>query len=302
MTFNFIDYLVAKKSVDDRALNRNVLQSLVQHLGPIKALGPLDILDIGAGIGTTLERLVEWNILGNAAYTAIDLQPENIAEAARRLPLWAARLGFRIQQQAKGIFIFQRPHQRISVILHAINAFDFVARKVGLQKWDLVIAHAFWDIVDIPILLPDLLSLIRTDGFYYFTINFDGQTIFLPEIDPSLDREIINLYHRHMDEKTVGDRSVGGSQTGRKLFEQQKLAGGQIIDAGSSDWVVFPHENGYYEDEAYFLHCIVDTIQTALQDRAPFDIYPWIEQRHRQIDQNELVFMTHQLDFLGKNN
>jgi SAM-dependent methyltransferase len=300
MTFNFANYLSAKKSVDDRALNRGVLQSLVQHLEPIQAQDPLHVLEIGAGIGTMLERLLEWKILGNTAYTAIDLQPENIAEAARRLPSWAANLGFRIQQKAAGIFILQRPNQRLSIMLQAIDAFDFVNRNVGLQKWDLIIAHAFWDIVDIPTMLPDLLSLLRSDGFYYFTINFDGQTIFLPEIDPSQDREIIELYHRHMDEKTVGGHYVGGSQTGRELFEQQQLAGGQIVDAGSSDWVVFPSTDGYHEDEAYFLHCIVDTIQTALQDQAPFDIQPWIEQRHMQIDQNELIFITHQLDFLGK--
>jgi hypothetical protein len=94
----------------------------------------------------------------------------------------------------------------------------------------------------------------------------------LPEIDPAQDREILNLYDRHMDEKTVGGRSVGGSQIGRKLFEQQKLAGGKIIDAASSDWVIFPGENGYHEGEAYFLHCIVDTIQSALQDQVSFEL------------------------------
>jgi hypothetical protein len=56
MTFNFANYLSAKKSVDDRALNRGVLQSLVQHLEPIQAQDPLHVLEIGAGIGTMLER------------------------------------------------------------------------------------------------------------------------------------------------------------------------------------------------------------------------------------------------------
>jgi hypothetical protein len=43
MTFGFIDYLAAKKSVDDRALNRHVLESLAQCLEPIYAQGPLHI-------------------------------------------------------------------------------------------------------------------------------------------------------------------------------------------------------------------------------------------------------------------
>jgi SAM-dependent methyltransferase len=226
MTFGFIDYLAAKKSVDDRALNRHVLESLAQCLEPIYAQGPLHILEIGAGIGTMLERLIEWNILGNVNYTAIDLQPENIAEAAHLLPVWAERLGFRVQQQLAGTFVLRSPLQRITVTLQAIDVFDFVARERNSQQWDLLVAHAFLDIINLPTLLPDLISLPNAGGLYYFTINFDCQTIFLPEIDPALDREIINLYHRHMDEKTVGGRAVGGSQTGRRLFEQQKLAGG----------------------------------------------------------------------------
>jgi hypothetical protein len=76
LTFNFIDYLAAKKSVDDRALNRHVLKSLVQHLPPIDAQGLLYVLEIAAGIGTMIERLVQWNILARSFISLKSIWPD----------------------------------------------------------------------------------------------------------------------------------------------------------------------------------------------------------------------------------
>jgi len=38
-----------------------------------------------------------------------------------------------------------------------------------------------------------------------------------------------------------------------------------ILDAGSSDWVIFAGPQGYPSDEAYFLHFIIHTIGTACE-------------------------------------
>jgi len=80
--------------------------------------------------------------------------------------------------------------------------------------------------------------------------------------------------------------------------------GVEIIEAGSSDWVVYPAARGYCADEAYFLHFIIDTLQSALENhealatrREPFS--EWIALRHRQIQANQLVYIAHQLDFVG---
>ncbi len=292
--FSFIDYLAAKKSVDDRALNQNVLKSLAGHLSVVNQK-PLHVLEIAAGIGTMLQRLVEWQVLKNVVYTAIDLRPEYIAEAWRRVPRWAEKQGFSVQPKAGRTLVFERSHQRIELVLEAVDVFDFVEREQNSRRWDLLIAHAFWDLVDISSLLPTLLWLLKPAGCYYFTINFDGETILLPEIDPQLDARIIKRYHAAMDEQSVG----GSSRSGRKLFAGLNSAGAKIIGAGSSDWVVFPGEEGYPADEVYFLHCIIDTIHATLQGKTPFDIAPWIAHRHNQISQNKLIYIAHQIDFFG---
>ncbi len=65
-TYSFIRYLAAKKSVDDRALNQHVCQSLNRTLSqPDYQRAPLKVLEIGSGIGTMLERLLDWNVLKN---------------------------------------------------------------------------------------------------------------------------------------------------------------------------------------------------------------------------------------------
>jgi hypothetical protein len=172
-----------------------------------------------------------------------------------------------------------------------------------LRPWDLVLAHAFLDLVDLEATLPGLLGLLAPGGFFYFTLNFDGATIFEPAIDPELDRLIETLYHDNMDRRRVDGRPSGSSRTGRRLLRQLPAAGGTVLAAGSSDWVVFPGPGGYPGDEAYFLHFIIHTIRQALEGHPEMPaaaFRAWIEERHAQIDRQELSYLAHQLDFCGR--
>ncbi len=142
--------------------------------------------------------------------------------------------------------------------------------------------------MDLETTLPGLLSLLAPGGLFYFTLNFDGSTIFKPTIDAGLDRRLEMLYHQTMDQRQVGGRLSGSSRTGRRLFEAPPAAGGTVLAAGSSDWVVIPGPAGYPGDEAYFLHFIIHTVQQALEGHPELpeaDLRTWIEQRHAQIQQ-----------------
>ncbi len=218
----------------------------------------------------------------DVAYTAIDSQIANIEEARRRL--WPAPESFALN-------------------LEAIDLFDFAAREQGKKSWDLLIAHAFLDLMDLPQTLPLLFSLLKPNGLFYFTLNFDGDTILQPLIDPLIDPKIMALYHRTMDERIIDGRRSGDSQTGRHLFAQILAAGGELLAAGSSDWVVFAGKDGYPADEAYFLHFIIHTMQQALHGHPQLDhslFEAWIAQRHAQIAAGTLVYIAHQLDFCGR--
>jgi SAM-dependent methyltransferase len=298
---SFIRYLAAKKGLDDRSLNRHVWEKLVRAVLEVRGPGPLKVLEVGCGIGTMPERLLEWGLLLHAEYSGIDVTPEYLTEAEARLRSYAAKKGAGLIA-ADGWLIFQSQSHRVLLELEAIDLFQFLAREEGKRTWDLLIAHAFLDLVDLPSTLPALLSLLREGGLCYFTLNFDGATILKPDIDPDLERQIIALYHRSMDERLVAGRPSGDSRTGRHLFRELKAAGAQVLAAGSSDWVVFPGRDAYPDDEAYLLHFIIDTIRRALEGHPQLDpgrLAQWVEARHFQIQAGQLILIAHQLDFLG---
>ena len=301
-TYSFTRYLAAKKSVDDRAINRHVLQGFTQALLNDPSKSPLQVVEVGAGIGTMLERLLAWKVLKDAAYTAVDSNPQIIMEACRRLPRWATGCGYDLNVQCPEKMFLKKRDQNILVEFDAIEIGDFVAREKGRRSWDLLIANAFLDLVDVPSTLPILFSLLRPGGLFYFSINFDGVTIFQPDIDPVLDTQITSLYHETMNHRVISGKPSGDSYTGRHLFVNLQACGAELLDAGSSDWVVFAGSDGYPEDEAYFLHHIIHTVHTALNGSPDVDpnlFASWIRERHNQVELGMLVYIAHQLDFLG---
>ena len=301
-TSGYIRYLAAKQRLDDRSLNRQVWDCLVRAVRGRPAAAPLRVLEVGCGIGIMVERLLDWGLLTRAHYTGIDVEAEFIREARRRLRRYAAAKQAGGGPEEDGAIIFKTPGHEVRVCLEAADLADFLDREQGRAAFDLLVAHAFLDLVDLPATLPRLLALLPSGGLFYFTLNFDGATIFEPPIDPDLDRRIIARYHETMDTRRVRGQPSGSSLTGRRLLRHLKEGAATVAAAGSSDWLVFPGPAGYPGDEAYFLHCIIDTIAQALlghPEPDPERFRAWIARRHAQIEAAELVYIAHQVDVMG---
>jgi len=299
---DYIRYLAAKQGLDDRSLNRRVWEALAEAVRGRPASSPLRVLEVGCGIGAMLKRLLDRGLLIRAAYTGIDLEPEFIREARRRCRGYAAAGCAHLAPAAGGDPVWRTPVQEVRITLEAADLWDFIGREPEKTAWDLVVAHAVLDLVDLAEALPRLLALLAPGGIFYFSLNFDGATILEPPIDPDLDRRIEALYHHTMDRRRCRGKPAGSSVTGRRLLRELAAAGARVNAAGSSDWVVFPGPDGYLEDEAYFLHCIIDTISGALDGRPELErsrFRAWVNQRHRQIDSAELIYIAHQLDVMG---
>lgn len=297
---DFTRYLAAKRTVDDRALNRHVWQTLHQEL-PVLTSAPR-VLEVGAGTGTMIERLVEWGLLTRATITAVDADPALLAEAGRRLPRWAAGHGLAATATA-GTLRLTGPDHDLVVELIAADIDAFVTAERGRRAWDLLVAHAVLDLLPISVVLPGLLALVRPGGLLYLTITFDGATIFQPAIDPALDDQIEALYHRTMDERVTAGRPSGDSRAGRHLIGHLRATGATLLAAGASDWVVLAGPDGYPADEAFFLSFIVETVRGALAGSPALDqnrFAAWIAERQAQIARGELVYIAHQLDVLAR--
>lgn len=249
-----------------------------------------------------VERALDWGLLAKATYMAMDAEQSNIYEAASRLPSWASAAGYTVENPIRNNFSLKSKDRDVLVTLETADIFDFLDRESEKSQWDLLIANAFLDLIDVPLTLPALLSLLKPGGLFYFTITFDGATIIQPEIDTAFDAQIEALYHETMDRRVIGGRPSGDSRTGRHFFDNVRSAGARLLEAGASDWVVFAGPDGYRGDEAYFLHFIIHTIGSALKGQPALDqerLPCWVQERHTQIDQGRLVYIAHQMDFLG---
>lgn len=275
---DFARYLAAKRTVDDRALHRGVYAALEQSLPQLHA--PLRILEIGCGIGTMVERLAAWRFFTSIeveAYVAIDSVAANIAVAKSRVagPSFAQ--------------------------FRTADFYEFA--KLEQDSFDLVVANAVLDLVDLDRALPVIRNMLVPGGLAWLTVNFDGMTRLLPVAGASQDAAIEDAYHATMDRRLIDGMPSGDSRTGSALFAALPAFGFEILAAGPSDWIVFPQTGKYAADEAWFLHFIVNTIEGALSDGVAIEaqaLAVWADTRHAQIDAGEMTYVAHQFDFLAR--
>ena len=292
-TSGYARYLAAKTTVDDRALNRHVLAELCR----LTPAGAPRVLEVGAGLGTMVARLLDWGVVGAGEYVLLDADQQLLDCSRRWLRDWAAARGVRSDLLPDGL---QVGDLRVRLVHAELGGYLEVAHG---ELADVLIANAVLDLVDVPAVLPGLLRLLVPGRVYWFTINYDGESIFAP--GHPHDDQVMQAYHRDMDERFRYGRSAGESRTGRRLFHHLRAAGAPALAAGSSDWVVSAGPDGNYPgDEAYFLRSILNTIQNALryhQERVePADLTGWLAERGRQLAAGELVYIAHQLDFVGR--
>ncbi|MFK7805508.1 MAG: class I SAM-dependent methyltransferase [Anaerolineae bacterium] len=273
MDYSFIRYLESKQTVDDRALNQQVWQAFWEGLPGSSRQFPLEMVEFGAGTGAMTKRIVDSGKISTLMYTAVDDQPANVEFLKNQSVDWLERRPF------------------INLFAEVNTAEEFVAEKQGEQYFDAILAHAFLDLTDLDEFLPEMLELLPAGGIGYFTINFDGDTIFQPP-HPA-DDAILAAYHGSMRDP----------YSGRKLLLKLTELETEILAAGSSDWVVYPSDKQYPADEGYFLHHILSFFEQSLTGREgvePEQLRQWLEVRHAQIEAGELIYIAHQLDVVFK--
>ncbi|MEZ3164135.1 methyltransferase domain-containing protein [Halorubrum sp. RMP-47] len=165
-------YLDAKRALDDRSLDREVLDRFAAELPPAPT-----ILEVGAGTATMVERLVDWGVIEGGRWVAVDAH-----EAA--LAAGEARIG-----DACG---------DVGVEFHAADAFEFAAAAAD-DRFDAVVGCAFFDVVDAA---PAVDAFADVAPMAYAPITYDGETRFAPA-DPD-DDAVLDGYHRHMREFRPG--------------------------------------------------------------------------------------------------
>jgi hypothetical protein len=168
----------------------------------------------------------------------------------------------------------------------------FAESEEHALRFDLVIAHAVLDILDLRSSLTSLVRLTHPEGLLYLPITFDGETSFEPAREE--DALVLAAYHETMEEK-------GSSRTGRRLFHELRSHPVDVLELGSSDWIVHPVGRAYPHEDAFFLEFIVRTVVSAVRGRVDATLLDrWAEARLRHVEDGELVYLAHQIDLLAR--
>ena len=304
-------YLEAKRTVDDRALNRRVLERFTTALS--NRPEPVRIVELGCGVGTMIARFAEWDCLpARVSYRAVDRDVASIQRARELVPARLEAAGYTVaplESEAdetveggipKSTTVAARPDESGGDAATRLEITLEVADGFGLEDdADAVVAAALLDIVALEDAIPGIAGLLTDDGLCYAPITYDGGTTFAPR--DRLDDRIEAQYHRHMDEV----RDDGSSRTGSALLATLPRHGWDVLAAGGSDWIVRPSAGEYPDTENLVVGRILGTMADALESMPSSDLDAdaregWFDRRWRELEDGELVYVAHNLDVLAR--
>jgi hypothetical protein len=260
-------YLEAKRTVDDRAIDRRVRDRMLDELPDAPR-----IVEAGAGTGATVPRLLDWGVTAGE-YRGIDRDSDVIDLARRR-----RRPECDGDPTDAGV--------RVDDLRVRFEQGDALAATVD-DPADLVVAQAFLDLIPIGDALDAFAAMLHPGGVVYAPITFDGETVFQP--DHPADEAVIGAYHDAIDAEPGRD-----ARAGRHLLNRCRERDGDLLAVGASDWVVYPP---YPADERYFLGTILEFVEEAVVGSVD-GADAWLDARRRQLDAGRLSYVAHGYDVL----
>lgn len=293
-TFDYPEYLAIKQAIDDRSLNPSVWQVLAAELRSQIDNHEFRILEIGAGTGSMIIRLLDAGLLGHCQYFAVELEPDFARVAENQLSLWAEARGWRMDVISPSRWIVGKEGKAMEIQWLAADILE-LASSFESGYFDLLIGHAIIDLLPVPACMPGLLNLLKAGGGYYFSLNFAGVTRFSPA--HQRDLEIAAAYHHDMDSR-FPDLTWRASQTGRLLGNWLKKQGHLVLAEGDSPWQLSSAPRSSSPGEERFIGNILDTMEKALAGREGLE--DWLGRRRRQLDSGSLLFFAANRDYFGR--
>ena len=291
---SFAEYLAAKFALDERSLNRGVHAALMNCL---RAMPDLDCLDVGAGTGATLARMLRWRPLGSWRLTALDRDPGLIELACEAAEKALAASGHEPKKAVAAV------RSRDSGIEIRFAACDLASYRPQ-SRYDLVTAHAFLDLVPLAPALAAFGRWLRAGGLLYATINCDGAPELAPCYrDEGFESALLACYAASMEARRVDGLATGGAYCGRRLGTLLVLHGFSVVEAGRSDWHIDPTDGGYRDSDGACLETLLNLIWKEGCSSGQFDaaaLRCWREERRRMLHACELAMRVPNTDVLAR--
>ena len=317
LTLDFPAYLEAKFAIDSASLNRELYTMFCDHL---KNKVDPRVLDLGTGTGAMLRRILSLNLQGRVHLVGIDQDQENLIAASDRTEKTLRGSGFRIQgKKSDGRMTRIKAGKRNVELRIDLLRGDLLERRkieqIEEHTFDCITAHAFMDLMPLKSALAGIRNLLKNDGLFYSTLNYDGQTVLLPQyVEPGFEQRLLHVYNRSMEGRRARGKKTGGCLSGRRLYQALFEEGWAILGMGSSDWNLFPSGGPYSAEEKLFLASILNMIaREALAMRSPRAaagvvpsaigdekaLFDWYSSRIEDVQSSRLALVVHQLDLLA---
>ena len=301
MSGSYTRYLEAKKTIDDRSLNEGVWRAFLNELGAgSHANKNMHLLEIGAGTGGMLIKIIEAVNCNTMVYDVVDIESAHLEALCTNVIQWGKLSGYSTHRVSDDIIIAAKEEKQVEITLYNTDIFTYLGRIGAREMYNAVIGQAILDLLDIQQAIKKVQDVIVSSGCMYFPINFDGMTSFMPLTLEKMDKLVEDIYHESMG----GEEGYRRSSTGRRLLSHLLESRFSIVAAGGSDWVVVPGVSGAYPgDEKYFLSHILSLVEKELKASkkvADGEIQNWIKTRLQQLDEGKLIYIAHQVDVLAR--
>ena len=295
MPILFADYLAAKFALDERSLNPEVRNAFQ---GVLRALPRIECLDVGAGAGATIRRLLASGLTQPLSLTALDSDPA-LLELARDSTITQLRaLGVELHMEENAV----RTQGAWT------TAIRFAAEELKSHRprhaYNVITAHAFLDIVPLAPALGSFAAWLEPGGYLYATINYDGETeLSEPYEDRQFEAELLDYYNYTMEIRRIDGQPTGGAYCGRRLAQLLPECGFTVLVQGSSDWDTAPLLGHYRDDDAICLTALLEMILAEGRKSGQFRpeaLDRWHDDRRRLVREGRLAMRVHQTDLLAQ--
>jgi SAM-dependent methyltransferase len=309
-SFDFPAYLEAKFAIDSASLNASLYARFRNHLR--NTVDPR-VLDLGTGTGAMLRRILELELPGQVQLVGLDQEQQNLAAGVDRIEQALLDRGYRIGNNRQSgevrSILGKKVGSEIRIEFLRGDLLD-TGTTGKLEPFDCITAHAFMDLMPLKRTVAVIRGLLKADGVFYSTLNYDGLTVLLPEYeDEGFEGRLLRIYNRSMEHRRNRGRKTGGALSGRRLYRSLLEGGFAILGVGSSDWNVFPSGAANDEEQKLFLTAILSMIEVEARRHNASGADPnvdakllakWYADRLEEVQNHSLSLIVHQLDLFAE--
>jgi SAM-dependent methyltransferase len=300
MTISFRDYLDVKTSLDERSLNPTVQTAFLDAL---RGREWLTCLDLGAGTGASLWRLLNAELSAGLAITAVDRDAALLDIAFKRTTVLLRARGFTVSTPAAGSLRARRGGRHLAIDFITADLQHFNAAD-DAGRFDAVIAHQVMDLLPPRTMAERIAAWLRPQGVFYATLNYEGGTALFPVYrEEALEDRILAVYDDSMEKRRVWDQSSGGARSGRRLYGALLEHGLAPLAHGTSDWNLTPLHRVYLDRDDLCLVALLGMIRDEAARSGEFSgeaLDLWHRDRLHKLENGELGLIVHQIDLLAE--